>query len=258
MSLSLGWLWVFFCATARIGGLVLVAPAFSSPVLNARVKIAVVMALALIITGATQVQGDWPSDGLVFSTGIITELVTGLLLGAGYRIVFSAAGMAGELAGLQMGLGAASIFDPAHGQSSSLTEGFFTLAFTVLFLSIDGHHQILRVLGESYSAVPPGGAWQASPSLEMLVRIVADTISFGCRLAAPIVLPLILLTVAVALISRAFPQANVISLNYGLGILLGVVLLAGMAVSLSEPVRQMAKTADALALRMLQAMAGQG
>lgn len=258
MSLSLGWLWVFFCATARVGGLMLVAPAFSSPVLNVRVKIAVVMALAMLVTGATQVSAQWPENGLLVSAGLVVEVATGLVLGAGYRIVFAAAGMAGELAGLQMGVGAASIYDPTGGQSASLTEGFFTMTFTVLFLSIDGHHQILRVLSESYNAVPPGGAWSGSPSLELLVRLVADTVSFGVRLAAPVILPLILLTVAVALISRAFPQANVISLNYGLGILLGVVMLAGMSVSLSDPVRQMAKTADALALRMLQAMAGQG
>jgi len=256
MSIGLGWLWIFLCATARVGGLVLIAPAFSSPMINARVKIGLVLSLALVACSGAGITGEWPANMLLIAQGMGIELITGLLLGAGYRIVFAAAGMAGELAGLQMGVGAASIFDPNSGQSASLTEGFFTLSFTVLFLSIDGHHQLLRVLSESYASVPPGGAWEHMPSLDVLVRGVTDSITFGCRLAAPIVLPLILLTVAIALISRAFPQANVISLNYGLGILLGVVLMAGMAVSLNEPVRHLARNADALAMKLLQSMAG--
>lgn len=256
MSISLGWLWIFFCATARVSGLMLIAPAFSSPMITARIKIGMVLALALVICMGTGVKGEWPENMMLIASGVAVELITGLLLGAGYRIVFAAAGMAGELAGLQMGVGSASIFDPNSGQSASLTEGFFTLAFTVLFLSIDGHHQLLRVLGESYSVVPPGGAWEHMPSLDVLMRGVTDSIGFGCRMAAPIVLPLILLTVAIALISRAFPQANVISLNYGLGMLLGVLLMAGMAVSLNEPVRHLAQNADVLAMKLLQSMAG--
>lgn len=256
MTLTLGWLWIFVCATARVGGLVLVAPAFSSPMINARVKMGMVLALSLVVCSGAGVVGVWPENMMLVASGLGIELITGLLLGVGYRIVFAAAGMAGELAGLQMGVGSASIFDPNSGQSATITEGFFTLSFTVLFLSIDGHHQILRVLSESYAAVPPGGAWEHMPSLEILVRGVTESISFGCRLAAPIVLPLMLLTVAIALISRAFPQANVISLNYGLGILLGVVLLAGVAVSWNEPVRHLAKNADRLALKLLQSMAG--
>lgn len=256
MTITMGWLWIFVCATARVGGLVLVAPAFSSPMINARVKIGMVMALSLVVCSGAGVKGVWPENMMLIASGLGIELMTGLLLGAGYRIVFAAAGMAGELAGLQMGVGAASIFDPNSGQSATITEGFFTLSFTVLFLSIDGHHQILRVLSESYAAVPPGGAWEHMPSLDVLVRGITDSITFGCRLAAPIVLPLMLLTVAIALISRAFPQANVISLNYGLGILLGVVLLAGMSVSLSEPVRHLARNADVLAMKILHSMAG--
>lgn len=256
MSIELGWVWLFLCASARVGGLVMAAPAFSSPIISGRVKIGIVMALALVVCSGSGVRGEWPANGALLGSGMVVEFLTGLLLGAGYRIVFAAAGMAGELAGLQMGIGAAGLFDPNSGQSASLTEGFFAMAFMVLFLSIDGHHQILRVLNESYTAVPPGGAWQNAPSLEILVQGVTDSIAFGCRLAAPIVIPLVLMTVAIALISRAFPQANVISLSYGLGILLGVVLLAGMSVHLSEPVRQMARNADALAMRLLQSMAG--
>ena len=50
MTLTLGWLWIFVCATARVGGLVLVAPAFSSPMINARVKMGMVLALSLVLS----------------------------------------------------------------------------------------------------------------------------------------------------------------------------------------------------------------
>jgi flagellar biosynthetic protein FliR len=212
--------------------------------------LAISLMLALALNSTLHV--ELPPGTLV--AAIASEFLIGLLLAAGFRLAMTSVSIAGELIGLQMGVSAASIYDPMAASSSSVVPTFMGFLYSVIFLTLNGHHQVLRVLSESFTIVPPLKA--GMPSFSIFMSQVAEMAAFGCRLAAPIGIPIMLISLGTGLISRIFPQANVISLSYGLAMLTGLVLLAVMIGTFDTVVNDSIQHANKAVLRMLNALAG--
>ena len=64
------------------------------------------------------------------------QIIIGLAMGFAMRIVFSAVEMAGEIAGLQMGLGFATFFSPRSDGSTLVVGKFLGLLATLVFLVV--------------------------------------------------------------------------------------------------------------------------
>lgn len=255
MTIPSAKLWMFLLVMVRLSGLMAFAPFFSSALLNPRSRLALLIALSLFMAASLPATVIRPLDSAGTLIPVLAqEFMAGLLLSAGFHIAMAGMSIAGELIGLQMGLGSASLFDPNSGQDGGLMSNFFVGMFIVLFLSLDGHHNMLRELFESYRVIPPGEAVCTAGALETVIGHSNEMLLFGLRLAAPVVIPLLLLTVTVALISRAFPQAGVISIVYGVGTLLGLLLLAATTPGLNSAVLETVKKADGCAYRVLQAL----
>jgi flagellar biosynthesis protein FliR len=184
------------------------------------------------------------------------EFLAGLLIGFGYRMAMTAAATGGEAIGLQMGLGAASLIDYNSGQNAALASNLFALIFTVLFISMDGHHSILLVLRESFTLLPVREQLYSLPPPAEIASHAAYAMSAGCRLAAPVLIPLMLLTLTMGLISRVFPQANIFSISYGFSMLVGIVLLGLSMPLMRAAIHEMVRGADHSTLRLLRALAG--
>lgn len=256
MTLSMSGFWGFVLVLIRLSGLVAVAPVFSSSIGSPRLKAGMLLILAAFIS-TTLPAGPREFGHLEAAVPCLAgEFIVGLFLGLGFRMALSAATMAGEIAGLQMGLGAASLIDQNSGQSAALLENFYGMIFTVLFIALDGHHHMLRIVRDSFLAVPAASALARPIPVEMLIAQSTEMLACGCRLAAPIVIPLLLLTVAMALVSRAFPQANIYSISYGMSMFAGLTYLAAATPGLRDAFWQMIKQADRHALRAIQALAG--
>ena len=95
-------------------------------------------------------------------------VLIGLSIGFVVRIVFSTMEMAGQLAGLQMGLGFASFYDPQHAANTGIVAQFLGLFMLLVFLAFNGHLIVLRALIESFVQLPIGSGSAASskPTVE--------------------------------------------------------------------------------------------
>ena len=239
---------------ARVTGVMLAAPIFSGSQVPTRVKVFFTLALSVIMFGAlneTNRQGlGTPLPFMLLKLGL--EIFLGLGIGLAFRWSLAAAGVAGELIGLQMGIGIASTVDPNSGQGAMLTEGIYALAFSTIFLAFDGHHEVIRSLRASFDAVPPGhGTFNTRAALAIIPQTMA-MMSIGIRLAVVVMLPLFLVSVGIALVSRAFPQANVYSLGYSVTLMMGLVLMASAGPSLQAVVMQGIRTGTHDAVNWLQ------
>jgi len=254
MTLSLGGFWPFLLVLIRLSGLVAIAPLFSSQIGSPRLKVGMLLILSAFVSSTLPNMPKTLGTMDVAIPALIGEFVVGLFLGMGFRLALSAVTMAGEIAGLQMGIGAASLIDQNSGQNAALLENFYGMMFTVLFISLDGHHHMLRVLRESFLAFPVASALTQPLPVEMLIVHSTETLACGLKLAAPIVVPLLLLTVAMAMVSRAFPQANIYSISYGVSMLAGIAFLAAATPGMREAVWELMKQADRHALRFVHSM----
>jgi flagellar biosynthetic protein FliR len=98
---------------------------------------------------------------------------------------------------------------------------------TLIFLVMNGHHALLRLLAQSYQEVPmqtnislPGSLFAYVPNLGRLMY------SLSVQLLAPVLALLFLTQVALGLVARAVPQIQVMIVGFPLTIAVGFIFLS--------------------------------
>ena len=216
----------FLWPLARILALVASAPVLGNPSvpLRARLGLSLIITLAVAPTLGPMPQVDPGSQaGLLI---LAQQIVIGLAMGFAMRIVFVAVEMAGVLAGLQMGLGFATFFDPENAGQVSIIGQFLGLIVTLAFLTINGHLQMIALLSRSFGALPISGEPLAAPALRTLVFWGGEIFSAGLLLSLPLLAALLITNLALGVLTRAAPQLNIFAIGFPLTLSIGLVVLA--------------------------------
>lgn len=215
----------FLWPLTRILALFSVAPVFNQP-MPAQIKIGLAVAIALIVAplaGPLPVIDPWSAAGLLV---LVQQIVIGVAMGLAMRVVFSAIDMAGEIAGLQMGLGFASFFDPLNATTTPVVAQFLGLLATLVFLAVNGHLLLLSTLVESFQTIPLAAGPLAAPAWLTLADWGGKIFQAGLMLALPIVGALLIANLALGVLTRAAPQLNIFAVGFPVTLLLGLVVLA--------------------------------
>src|SRR5687768_15222706 len=219
------WLASFVWPLARILALLAVAPVLGNTVVPARVKIGLGVLIALVMApGAGPLPRVEPAslDGLLV---LSQQVVIGLAMGFAMRIVFSAVEMAGEIAGLQMGLGFAALFNGQSDGSTLVVAKFLGLLATLVFLALNGHLMMLSVLAESFDALPIAAEALPTNGWRTLVEWGSTIFMAGLQLALPVVTALLIVNLALGILTRAAPQLNIFAVGFPITLMLGMVAL---------------------------------
>jgi flagellar biosynthetic protein FliR len=177
-------LWIWLVAMLRPGAAFLAAPIFGAAFVPVQVR--AIVALAIGIPGLALTPFHLPPDGLVTVAGfmlVVGEIMVGLAIGFAVQIGFSCALVSGEVIGNAMGLGFAAMVDPASGQQNPVLGQFLMIVATLLFLAMNGHLMLARIIVESYHAMPPGSAWLSAEAIRGLVYFGAVLFSAGLSIA---------------------------------------------------------------------------
>lgn len=223
---------VFALVLFRLAGMMLFAPLFGSAKIPRRVKLLIALIMALTMCSAidaSKVQIPETMWGLAL--GIGGELIFGLAMGTIVSFVFIAAQWAGEIIGQQMGLNISEVLDPQFGQAGSLVGDLYFMLAMVVFLSpaVNGHHALVRGVRASFDAVPLMAAGMNHNLLDVLVGLFQSSAALAIQLAAPMLMTMLIVDVALGCIGRAMPQMNVMAIGLSVRSLLGVgVLLVGL------------------------------
>jgi flagellar biosynthesis protein FliR len=215
---------VFGVLLVRPGVILALAPLFAGTYVPSRVKVALTVLLAVTLAPTVPVP---PLDGGAGIAGVLVrEMAIGLALGITVRALVAGAEFAGHLAGHQIGFTYAATVDPASGVRNGLLSSLYGMLATLAFLAVDGHHMVLRALVVSYQGLPIGGGRADDTLLAGVREVFALVFTVGVRLAAPVVLVLLVVEVGVGLISRAAPPLNFMVIGFPLRMLVGLVVLA--------------------------------
>lgn len=219
-------IFVFALILCRIAGLFAALPVFGGRRLPNRIKIVAVVAITLVCLPILRVAPPpIPGDSFGVALLMLREFLIGLTLAFITQIIFAAVEFSGQIVGMQMGFSIASIIDPAMGNQVQIMSVMQSLLATLLFLSLNIHHVFIRAIVDSFSIIPLGG-WQMSEALiRFLTKLTADVFVLGIRLAAPVMVTLLLTSVVLGIMARAFPQMNVFMVSFPLNIGLGFMVL---------------------------------
>jgi flagellar biosynthetic protein FliR len=216
----------FAMLIVRPGMLVMLTPGLGGAQIPVQVKVGLTVLLGIGLLPSVDVPRGLGELGL--SVVIAREVVIGLSLAFAVRALIAAAEFAGHLSGQQIGFSYGATIDPQSGVRNNMLATLYGLLATLGFLAIDGHHAVLRALAASYAGLPIGGG-RVDASIVTSVRdIFALVFVVGVRLAAPVIVVLLVVELAVGLISRASPALNFMVIGYPLRLMVGLVLLAAL------------------------------
>lgn len=218
-----GWIAGFVWPFSRILALLATEPVFGARSVPARVKIGAALFITLLVAPTLAQPAIEPAS----ASGLFVlakEILIGATMGFVMRLAFSAVEMAGDLAGLQMGLGFANFIDPTSGQTP-VVGGLLRLAAMLLFLALDGHHLLLGALAESFRALPIGPAPLAPAGARALLDWGGQIFVAGVALALPIIAALLATNLALGIMTRAAPQLNIFGVGFPLTLGVGLAVL---------------------------------
>jgi flagellar biosynthetic protein FliR len=235
----------------RPGMLVMVAPALGGTYAPAPVKVATTVLLALVLAPTVSVS---PATTDVSLTLIVArEVVIGLSLGLAVRAIMGAAELGGHLSGYQIGFSYAATIDPVSGVRNSVITSLYGLLAMLAFFAVNGHHQVLRALVASYDGLPIGGGHVNASLLTSVREILGLIFIVGVRLAAPLVLVLLIVELAVGLMSRSAPALNFMAIGYPVRVVVGLIALAAMVGTIPQVIASVVERSLGIGLQLAAA-----
>jgi flagellar biosynthetic protein FliR len=209
---------------ARVSGLMLVAPVFSARLVPPMVKAGLVVLLTMLLTpvAGAHLAG---APALTPAT-VLAETMVGFVIGLGAALLVGAAEAAGELMAIQIGLSGASIMDPVNQHQVPALGQLMQMTALALLLSLDLHLVMIDAMAASTRVLPVGMEMDLAGGAMALVRTGSTLFVLGLRFAAPVVAAVLIANVALAILSRAAPQLNVLSVAFPLQIGIGLFALA--------------------------------
>lgn len=228
---------LFLLALTRVSGMVFLAPVFGSPALPAKVKALLSLGLALLFFPILKSSGVSPASdvpGLLLAAG--GELAVGMAIGFAASLLFAGVRLAGQIVDQELGLQGANLLDPENEEAVTIAGQLKMLLATLVFLLINGHHFLIRAVAESFSAVPPlAFTPSANAALILSDHMIGGLFRMAAQIAAPTLVTVFLVTVAVAFIARSVPEMNVFALGFALRFGAGLLVLAlGVGIFVSD------------------------
>ncbi len=207
----------------RLTGLVLIAPVFSAKMVPATVKTALVVLFTILIQPMAYAAVQTPPR--ITPATALGEVIIGFAIGLGAALIVGAAEAAGDLLSIQIGLSGASLLDPLNNASTPVLSSFLSLFAVTVLLAFNVHLAMIEAIGASLRSIPVGSAMDMQRGLGTLLALGGTLFVNGLRFAAPIVATVMIGNAALAVLSRAAPQLNILSLAFPLQIGLGLFAL---------------------------------
>lgn len=211
----------YFWPLTRTLALFSTAPIFSERVAVKKVRIGLAVLIAFLI-------GQNLPDSqiaLLSLTGLwitLKEVIIGAAIGLTVQFIFAAMRYSGEVIGLQMGLSFAAFFDPSGNQTMPVLARILNVIFTLLFLALDGHLYLIKVLADSYNLLPVSPAPVSNSGFYLLTEAAAIIFSCGLRIGMPVITLLLALNLTLGLLNRLTPQLSIFVIGFPISITLGI------------------------------------
>lgn len=198
----------------RVLVMLITGPVFSHPALPMRIRVAAALMIAWAVNpGASGAVAALEWDVASMALAVATEVMIGLAVGVGAGLVFAGILQLGEFLAIQGGLAAAQAIDPASGTPSVAIGTALNTVAMMVFLSIGGHHELIRGVEVSFASLPIGGGMPDAGILMRIASLGSVIFEVAFRLAAPVTVVIFVQNVVTGVLGRAMPQLNLLLVN---------------------------------------------
>lgn len=211
-------LWPLF----RIGSFMMVIPVFGTQLVPARVRLG--LALLMTILVVPMLDNVPQVDALSADAVIITlqQILIGAGMGFALSALFQLFVVTGQMIAMQMGLGFASMVDPANGVNVPVLSQIYTISVTLMYLAMNGHLVAFDVFIESFRTLPIGLDGLGQAGVWALAHRISWMFVSAMLLALPAVTAVLIVNISFGVMTRAAPQMNIFALGFPIGLIFGL------------------------------------
>lgn len=225
MSGLLGALNLYLWPFVRIGAFLMVMPVIGSSFVPARVRLLLGCAMTMVIA---PVLPSVPAINFLSLQGVIVvmqEVAIGILMGFAVQFVFDAITLGGQVIAMSMGLGFAVFLDRARGVSIPVLGQLFLMLAMLVFLSLDGHLALIKLVAESFSLLPIATRGLGAAAVMDLLNWSQQVFIVAVKISLPAISALIVVNLSFGVMSRAAPTLNLFAVGFPVAMLLGFVVI---------------------------------
>jgi flagellar biosynthetic protein FliR len=221
-----GCLTSLFLHMVRTGAFFWVVPLFGQQRDSLVLRLVLSVALGAVFwwTGPHAVQ--LPPGLLALGVTATREAFVGLLLGFALSTLLVVLVSAGEVISSEMGFSMARVMNPETGTDATVISQLFQVFGFLLILHFNLHHEALRILQQTYSAIPVGACFDLEPLWQGIRVLLSESLLFSLQYAIPVLGVMVLLTGTLVLLARAVPNINLMEFSFAAKVLLAMLATA--------------------------------
>lgn len=216
---------LYFWPFVRITGMLMMMPLFSASYVSVNIR----LMLAVFITLAVAPSLPLPDPIDPFTWHgillIVQQFGIGLAIGLIFAVIFQVFVIAGHLVSMSMGLAMATMVDPSTGVNTPIIGRYFTIVATLLFLLMNGHVLVFKMVLDSFQSLPVGLHFFDAMSLKKIYGFGSTMFESGVLLALPMVTALLLVNISFGVVSRAAPALNIFAVGFAITLIAGLFML---------------------------------
>jgi flagellar biosynthetic protein FliR len=212
----------FVLVLTRTAAIFSVAPIFGSGQVPLQAKVVVSVGISLVFVSLSHPVLS-VVDALTMVFLIVKELVVGLIIGFVVLLIFTAIQVAGEIIDIQSGFNFATMLDPVNGAQTAVAARLHYLLAGLLFFVTNAHHMMIRGLADSFALFPVGSVVLDPAICRGILGMFGMLFGIAVRIASPVLATVFLADVALVLLARAVPQANLLIVGLPLKLGAGII-----------------------------------
>ena len=222
----------------RLIALVMTMPVIAGSVIPVRVRLAFVIAMAILIVPTLDPAAGSTVNPVTFAISLIHEALLGALMGMSLNIILAAVHLAGSLIEGLCGFSITSFGaapDPESG--NGVFARLFWWTAIAVFIASGGVGQMVAAMMGSFAALPAGSAVLDRTMLDFLVRAISQSFEFGLMTALPAVAALLVASVVLGMAQKNFPQLGGMQVGLGIKAICGMLAVSLVLISMPWMIR---------------------
>ena len=221
---------MFFFASLRVAAFLLSSPFFSTSFFSMQIRIVMSISIALFIFPEVKIPNITELNTMKVIILILSEIGIGVSVGLVLSILFSVASVTGEKIASTAGLSMANMIDPQTGGQTLVISTVLALFLIFIFLTLDGHLYVLKMIIESYEYLPIGIALNLSNASDAGIQAFGKMLYLAALIMLPVVGGMLLINFSGGIVTRAAPTLNLFSFIFPVT-LISVFIFLFMALS---------------------------
>ncbi len=244
---------------SRLTGMLIIAPIFGRNNLPNIFKLAFALSVSLLVMPVIL---EWSEPISQFEFGFvlalsIKEFLVGLLIGYIFNLFFSAFLIAGGIIDMDIGFAVARIVDPQGGINTSVTGNFLYIFATLIFLILDGHHQMLKLIMKSFELLPIQTPLNMNAAfIEIFTRLIGEVFVYSVKIAIPVIITIFIVNMVLGILARTMPQMNVFIVGMPLKIFVGMLIMNFVILRYDSSVEGVIKGSITFVIEVLHILRG--